>query len=152
MDGELIVAPLGVLDTVRCRYNAVQIWLISCISSCKNVCNIIHVRVYIDRQLDPIYIYANQVKAKACHLFGANPLPELVLIYCRLDPLELQCIWIHIQSFSDEKRPNGCWKCRLPNGTLLVQTAIGVAGMVFALSLSLRRNAWLIPGYIWTND
>ena len=45
------------------------------------------------------------VRVMACRMFGAKPLPELMLAYCRLDPWEHISVknWIGILSFSFKK-------------------------------------------------
>ena len=62
------------------------------------------------------------VQKMACLLFGAKPLREPMLVYCRLDPQEgnLCDIWIEIQFSSMES----IWKCSLQNDGHLVSASV----------------------------
>ena len=60
------------------------------------------------------------VKAMACHLFSAKPLPEPMLTYCQIDPQE----WTSMKFKSKHKTFHSwkcIWKCRLWNGGHFVQ-------------------------------
>ena len=56
------------------------------------------------------------VQIMACHLFGAKPLSELMMVYCQLDPKEpiSMKFYLKIKSFQSTKY---MWKCCLQNGS-----------------------------------
>ena len=58
------------------------------------------------------------VQVMACHLLGAKPLPEPMLTYCQLDPLEQTSV--NFKSKYEVFHSWKCiWKCRLRNGAIL---------------------------------
>ena len=75
----------------------------------------------------------------ACRLFGAKPLSEAMLSYCKLDPkkhISIMTFYSKLKSF------HSCtWKCRLRNGGHFISSSISWMILVSGSQES-TRNRW----------
>ena len=76
-------------------------------------------------------------KVMACRLFGAKPLPEPMLIYCKLDLAEQTSVKFGSKYKTFHSR-TCVWKCRLRNGVHFVQggSLVRFDGCVHSIPLS----------------
>ena len=91
------------------------------------------------------------VQVMAWRLFGAKPLPELMLPYCQLDPWE-QLQWNSNRNMKKNHSSKCVWMCRLRNGGHFVQGEIDQNVMCFIRQLLARcrfgvvRSLWNLAG------